>query len=94
MILEGAMVAIAVCLMSILHPGLIFGSHWAESDFKLSKTSSQVFIVSHKDKKAKKGWIRGGPEGEPFTAANDFTSPPRLRRPKYVYNTNLIAANP
>src|SRR5262245_46511876 len=42
MILEGAMIAIAVCAMSILHPGLVFASHWAESNFKLGKKTSSL----------------------------------------------------
>lgn len=42
MFFEGAMIAIAVCALSIFHPGLAFGSYWAESDFKLGRKASSV----------------------------------------------------
>jgi hypothetical protein len=35
MVLEGALVAIAVLSVSTSHPGLIFRSHWVEADFQL-----------------------------------------------------------
>ena len=35
MILEGAMIVIAVLALTIFHPGVAFAGHWADANFKL-----------------------------------------------------------
>ena len=48
MVLEGAMIAIAVISLTAFHPGVIFGEFWERCNFKFSsKDSDPEFVKLH-----------------------------------------------
>ena len=42
MIFEGTMIAIATIALTFFHPGLIFGTRWAEANFRLNGKDDSI----------------------------------------------------